>query len=250
MGDPNRGLAISRDEFLRNLGDSGLFSDDSIAALDLLPGVANAADGEELARCLSAAGKLTPYQAERVGGRRFEELRIGNYEILDRLGAGGMGTVFRARHRRMKRVVALKVLSPELGPSRSFVQRFQREVEAAARLSHPNVVMAFDADEAEGGHFLVMEYINGRDLASEVRERGPLPWPEAVRCTLQTARALEYAHAQGIIHRDIKPANLLRDAGGAVKVADLGLARFCETLGESEEPRTGLTASGGMLGTA
>jgi serine/threonine protein kinase/CheY-like chemotaxis protein len=250
MGDRQSGLAISREEFLHNLSASGLFSEESLAALHSLPGIADAADGAAVARCLTAAGKLTSYQAERVGDRRFEGLLLGNYEVLDRLGAGGMGTVFKARHRRMKRVVALKLLSPQLGQSQTFVQRFQREVEAAARLSHPHVVMAFDADEAEAGHFLVMEYINGRDLASEVRERGPLTLAEAVRATLETARALEYAHAQGVIHRDIKPANLLRDVGGAVKVADLGLARFQDALGRPGEPGAGLTEAGGMLGTA
>src|SRR5204862_7060000 len=138
----------------------------------------------------------------------------------DRLGAGGMGTVYKARHRRMKRVVAVKVLSRKIAESEHFVQRFQREVEAVARLSHPNIVMAHDADEAEAGHFLVMEFVNGRDLATEAQQRGPLPVAEAVDYILQAARALDYAHNQGIIHRDIKPANLLRDASGLVTVAD------------------------------
>src|SRR5262249_39835986 len=150
----------------------------------------------------------------------------GNYEVLDRLGAGGMGTVFKARHRRMKRVVALKVLSRAAGTDDTFVQRFQREVEVISRLTHPNIVMAFDADEGERGHFLGMEFVTGRALASEVQEGGPLSARAALEATLHAARAMEYAHAQGIIHRDIKPANLLRDAGGVVKVADLGLARL------------------------
>src|SRR5262249_1738114 len=179
-----------------------------------------------------------------VRERHFDELVIGNYQVLDRLGAGGMGTVYKARHRRMKRVVAIKVLSRSVGPSEKFVQRFQREVEAVARLSHPNIVMAHDADEAEVGHFLVMEFVNGRDLASAVDERGPLPVAEAVECTLQAARALDYAHRQGIIHRDIKPANLLRDTGGVVKVADLGLARFNDTLGRPLEETGALTQAG------
>jgi serine/threonine protein kinase len=198
---------------------------------------------------LIAAGKLTPFQAAAVRERQFDELVIGNYQVLDRLGAGGMGTVYKARHRRMKRVVAIKVLSRSVGQSERFVQRFQREVEAVARLSHPHIVMAYDADEAAVGHFLVMEFVNGRDLATEVQERGPLPIPEAVECIVQAARALEYAHGQGIIHRDIKPANLLRDVSGMVKVADLGLARFHDTLGKSPEEVGALTQAGTIMGT-
>src|SRR5262245_47391735 len=111
--------------------------------------------------------------------------------------------------------------------------------------------MAHDADEAEVGHFLVMEFVNGRDLASEVQERGPLPLGVAVDCIVQAARALEYAHGQGIIHRDIKPANLLRDQGGVVKVADLGLARFSHALGgPAEEAQSALTQAGTIMGTA
>src|SRR5262249_10124091 len=129
-------------------------------------------------------------------------------------------------------------------------QRFQREVEAVARLSHPNIVMAHDADEAEVGHFLVMEFVNGRDLATEVQKRGPLPVREAADYIVQAARALEYAHAQGIIHRDIKPANLLRDVNGVVKVADLGLARFNDALDRPPEDGGPLTQTGTVMGTA
>src|SRR5262245_15952324 len=163
---------LSREQFLQNLNDSGLFSQEEIAAaLEALPGAA-AADGEALAQRLIVAGKLTPFQAVAVRERRFEELVIGNYQVLDRLGAGGMGTVYKARHRRMKRVVAIKVLSRSVGQSEKFVQRFQREVEAVGRLSHPNIVMAHDADEAAVGPFLVMEFVNGRDLRSEERRVG------------------------------------------------------------------------------
>src|SRR5262245_53845450 len=148
----------------------------------------------------------------------------------------------------MRRVVAIKVLSRNVTDYERFIKRFQREVEAAARLNHPNIVMAHDADEAEVGHFLVMEFVNGRDLASAVQDGGPLSIPEAVECTVQAARALDYAHGQGIIHRDIKPANLLRDVSGVVKVADLGLARFNDTLRPPEETGA-LTQAGTIMGT-
>jgi serine/threonine protein kinase/FixJ family two-component response regulator len=240
---------LSRDAFLQNLTDSGLLSEQEIdRSLEALPGV-RALDAEAIAEHFIAAGKLTPFQAAAVIERRFEELVIGNYQVLDRLGAGGMGTVYKARHRRMKRVVALKVLSRRVGQSERFVQRFQREVEAVARLSHPNIVMAHDADEAEIGHFLVMEFVNGRDLATQVQQHGPLPLREAVECIAQAARGLGYAHGQGIIHRDIKPANLLRDVNGAVKVADLGLARFNEKSGQLPEEMSALTQAGTIMGT-
>jgi serine/threonine protein kinase len=206
------------------------------------------ADGPSLARELVTAGILTAYQLEAVCDRKYAELRLGNYDLLDRLGAGGMGTVFKARHRRMKRIVALKVLSRELVKEEILVRRFQREVETIARLSHPNIVMAYDADEDAAGPFLVMEFVNGRDLASVVEREGPLCVSAAVHCILQAARGLEYAHGQGIIHRDIKPANLLRDAGGTIKVADLGLARFT-SLGDTGAAPGGITQAGRILGT-
>jgi serine/threonine protein kinase len=205
------------------------------------------ASGFSLAQSLVASGILTPYQAEAACQRRHAELRIGNYDVLDRLGAGGMGTVFKARHRRMKRIVALKVLSRVLAADKSFVQRFQREVETIACFTHPNIVMAYDADEAEVGHFLAMEYVEGEDLASLVAKRGPLSVAVAVDCVLQAARGLEYAHSQGIIHRDIKPANLLRDSGGTVKVTDLGLARLANPGGSVGAGS--ITQAGSILGT-
>jgi serine/threonine protein kinase len=202
------------------------------------------ADLRSLARELVTAGILTLYQLEAVCKYKYTELRIGNYEVLDRLGAGGMGTVFKARHRRMKRIVALKVLSRDLAKDETLLRRFQREVETIACLSHPNIVMAHDADEYESGPFLVMEYVNGHDLASLVQKEGPLDVAAAIHCILQVARGLEYAHGQGIIHRDIKPANLLRDAAGLVKVTDLGLARF-----NNPEGTGGITQAGRVLGT-
>jgi eukaryotic-like serine/threonine-protein kinase len=205
------------------------------------------ANGLSVAQALVTSGVLTAFQAEALCESRRQELRIGNYDVLDRLGAGAMGAVFKARHRRMKRIVALKVLARNLAKDASFVQRFQREVETIAAFTHPNIVMAYDADEAEVGHFLVMEFVDGPDLASLCAKQGPLSVPVAVNSILQAARGLEYAHARGIIHRDIKPANLLRDSSGTVKVADLGLARFGNADGSSI---TELTQAGSVLGTA
>jgi eukaryotic-like serine/threonine-protein kinase len=237
---------ISREEFVRTVSESGILPEaDLRAALDELGGEAGV---QQLAASLVRSGRLTPFQADAAVKGPVSDLCIGNYVVLDRLGAGGMGTVFKARHRRMNRVVALKILSRETAAQSSFTQRFQREVETIAKLSHPNIVMAFDADEAEIGPFLVMEFVDGRDLGSEVEKGGPLSTADALDCILQAARGLAYAHDHGVIHRDIKPANLLRDAEGLVKVADLGLARLSST--ESTGETASLTRAGGILGTA
>lgn len=240
---------LSREEFVQNLSDSGLFSpDDFRKAVDFLAET-HVPDGDAAAQQLISAGRLTHFQAEAVCERQFQGLVIGNYEICDRLGAGGMGTVYKARHRRMRRVVAIKILSREVDKSETFIKRFQREVEAVARLNHPNIVAAYDADEGPVGHYLVMEFVNGQDLASIVRQNGPLPIAEALACIIQAARALDYAHKQNIIHRDIKPANLLRDTSGIVKVADLGLARFEEARDTISEDTSPLTQAGTIMGT-
>ncbi len=238
---------LTRQEFLHSLRDSRLLSTEELAR------VASAnpdADTLVLASTLVASGILTAYQMEAVCQQKAAGLLVGNYEILDRLGAGGMGTVFKARHRRMKRIVALKVLSRSLSSDETFVKRFQREVETIAQLSHPNIVMAYDADEDAAGHFLVMEFVSGADLASLVHKQGPFEVAAAVNAIVQAARGLEYAHRQGIIHRDIKPANLLRDGNGVVKVTDLGLARIAtnNALGE-QTTDCSLTKVGGIMGT-
>src|SRR5205823_9542939 len=109
------------------------------------------------------------------------------------------------------------------------VKRFHREVEAAARLSHVNIVAAFDANEQDGAHYLVMEFVDGPDLARLIKENGPLPVRRAIRYVIQAAEGLAHAHACGLIHRDIKPSNLLVDSDGTVKILDMGLVRFIES---------------------
>jgi serine/threonine protein kinase/DNA-binding response OmpR family regulator len=236
---------ITRDQFRRSLAESRLLPESAVEKFVRdHPDI----DAIGLAHALIESGQLTAYQADVIGQGRGKELHMGNYDVLDRLGAGGMGTVLKARHRRMKRIVALKVLSPSLSQDESFVQRFQREVETIALLKHPNIVMAYDADECEFGHFLVMEFVDGRDLSSIVAKIGPLDVAHSIDYTLQAARGLAYAHSQKIIHRDIKPANLLLDSTGVVKVTDLGLARLNPAAGGGSTS-TGITQSGGVLGT-
>ena len=137
---------------------------------------------------------VTAFQAQQIYAGKGKALWLGNYRLLEKLGQGGMGMVLKAEHRRMKRLVAVKILSPAVVKSPEAVKRFQREVEAAAKLIHPNIVTAFDADESNGTHFLVMEFVPGRDLASVVATEGPLPISRAIDCMRQAARGLAFAH--------------------------------------------------------
>jgi hypothetical protein len=130
------------------------------------------------------------------------------YRIVELLGRGGMGDVFKAQHKLMNRLVALKVIKPELVRNEAAVRRFQREVQAAARLHHANIVTAFDAEQAGDLHFLVMEYVDGVNLDEVMRERGQLPVADACDYILQAATGLQHAHELGMVHRDIKPHNL------------------------------------------
>jgi serine/threonine protein kinase len=171
------------------------------------------------------------------------------YEVLGRLGEGGMGQVFKARHRRLNRVVAVKVIRPEQLGNPNSLRRFHREARAAARLSHPNIVEIFDAAEAGGTFLLAMEYVDGKDLAELVQTRGPLPVGIACEYIRQAGLGLQHAHERGLVHRDIKPANLLLSADGSqVKLLDMGLARLQQV--DDNDPSLGeLTQSGAVMGT-
>ena len=170
---------------------------------------------------------------------------LGEYDLLDELGGGGMGRVFKAVHRKMNRTVAIKLLPQSLVQSPESLERFQREIQALARLSHPNIVAVHDAGTADGTHYYVMDMVDGEDLARVVREHGPMRVEQALDCIFQAARGLEYAHAQGIVHRDIKPSNLILDHNGTVNILDLGIAR----LTPSAESADDLTKTGCVLGT-
>jgi WD40 repeat protein/tRNA A-37 threonylcarbamoyl transferase component Bud32 len=230
---------------------------DAVARSQLLePGQLHEARGEAarftdprlLARELVQRGWLTPYQANQIVLGRAAGLRLGAYVLLDKLGEGGMGAVYKAHHQKLGRVVAVKVIRKERLSHPDAVRRFQREIQAAARLVHPSVILAYDADEADDRHFFVMEYVEGTDLARLVRRQGPLPVGLACDCVRQAALALQHAHEHGLVHRDVKPSNLLLTAGPSpvVKVLDLGLARL--QAAASEESTT-LTQEGAVMGT-
>ncbi|MGA2620565.1 MAG: serine/threonine-protein kinase, partial [Thermoguttaceae bacterium] len=242
-------MAITVEQFIERLTASGLMSAAEISAFqDSLPPAERPRDVKALVAALYRAGKITKYQAQAVYEGKTKGLVFGQYVVLDKLGEGGMGVVLKARHRWMERTVAIKVLASGAMKQPGAVERFHREVKAAAKLSHPNIVTAYDADEHQGMHFLAMEYVEGRDLATTVKDQGPLPIPQAVECILQAARGLQYAHGEGIVHRDIKPGNLLLDKKGTVKILDMGLARIAgpeAALGGPER----LTTSGQVMGT-
>lgn len=193
---------------------------------------------------------LTPYQVERIECSGGPPLVLDNYVILDHIGSGGMGQVFKAEHRRMERIVALKLLREQSIDCDETLRRFRQEVKAAARLNHPNIVTAFDADEADGRHFLVMEFVEGRDLRW-IAQRRNLSAGAVVGYMMQTARGLQYAHEKGVVHRDIKPSNLLLDADEHVKILDMGIARVEPNAnhGVLAETQAQLTDAGIVMGT-
>ncbi|HVA50946.1 MAG TPA: serine/threonine-protein kinase [Pirellulales bacterium] len=203
-----------------------------------------------LARELIRRGKITRFQAVQIIQGHSRSLTFGEYLVLDKIGEGAMGQVYKAEHRRMKRIVALKVLPSQATSSEVHVNRFYKEVELAARLAHPNIVTAYDAGESRGLHYLVMEYVEGGTLSDHIKAHGPLTVDQAMNCVLQAARGLDYAHGEGIIHRDIKPANLMVNPRGVVKILDLGLARVEHSLSVPLAAGcTELTTSGQVLGT-
>jgi serine/threonine-protein kinase len=169
----------------------------------------------------------------------------GRYAILEPIGSGGMAEVYRARDELLGRDVAVKVLSERLSRDRSFVERFRREAQAAAGLSHPNIVSLYDYGSDEGTYFIVMEHIDGRSLADVIRDDGPLLPERAAEIAADVAKALERAHGAGLVHRDIKPSNIMLTSYGQTKVTDFGIVRALGGDGEQTMTQTGM-----VIGTA
>jgi serine/threonine-protein kinase len=199
----------------------------------------------ELATRLIKDGVLTEYQARQILKGKLDALTFGRYVILDFLGKGTMGKVYKARHRMMGRIVVLKILDSQYISNVRSLARFQREMQLVGRLDHPNVVRAFDADRLADCYFIAMEYVPGPTLLELLKTRGALHPADVVYYVSQAADGLAHAHARGVLHRDIKPSNLLLTEGRKIKVLDFGLG----TLLQQEELGTALTAVGITVGT-
>ncbi|MDD2503979.1 MAG: protein kinase, partial [Clostridia bacterium] len=144
------------------------------------------------------------------------------YELLEKSGDGGMAVVYKANCRLLKRIVAVKILKPDLAENDEFIARFNRESQAAASLSHPNIVNMYDVGQEDDIHYIVMEYVDGETLKNRIRREGRLSMEEAVRIASEICSALQHAHDNNIVHRDIKPQNILINKEGTAKVADFG----------------------------
>jgi eukaryotic-like serine/threonine-protein kinase len=195
-------------------------------------------------------GWLTPYQQAQLLSGNGEKLKIGSYRVQAPLGEGGMGMVFKAIQPKLDRVVALKVIRPQVLAARpEILSRFQREARAIAQLNHPNVVILFDADEVDGTHFIAMEYVEGPTLEKMVRTQGPLSIKQACEYIRQSALGLQHAYECGLVHRDIKPSNILvtlYDGKPVPKVIDFGVAKATE---QKLTERSLFTQYGTMVGT-
>jgi len=243
----NPSIVVSLEEFGCAVTELGLASAAELKALTVDP----AAGVAGLSRRLINAGKLTRHQAAALCQNKTRSLLIGNYLILDELGRGGIGSVFKARHRQVGCVGALKILPAALASDQNAVMRVRRDLEAAGQLNHPNLVAAFDADLDGGVPFIVMDYVAGRDLGQIVRERGPMQANFAIECLIHAARGLAAAHAQGICHHHIKPGKLMLDKKArTLRVTGVGLARIIEPSKPITRDTGGrLTGSGTDTGT-
>lgn len=182
---------------------------------------------QDLADRLLKAGVITNWHAEKLLDGKYKGFRLGNYRLRDFLGSGGMSSVYLAEHVHMHQSRAVKVLPRKKNDESSRLKRFYLEARASAQLRHPNIVQVYDIDsQGDDIHYIVMEYVRGRDLAKAVREDGPLPFDVCLSYMIQAAEALQHAHENGLVHRDVKPGNFLVDDKGTLKCMDLGLALF------------------------
>ena len=240
--------SLSWSDFLSTLEQSGILSETGLREVrDYLVQDSQPRDVSALAGRLVEQGRLTEFQAHRLLVGQAKSLVFGRYVLLDTLGIGAMGRVFKARHQLMDRLVAVKVVLPVCATSKHSVSRFFLEMKIVGVLDHPNVVRAFDADQFEDSPYIVMEYLEGEDLEKVLRRRGMLPPQEVIDCMMQAAWGLAHAHEKGVVHRDIKPTNLFLDNTGVVKVLDLGLGAFVGVSNEGVSAQD--TDEGFVVGT-
>jgi eukaryotic-like serine/threonine-protein kinase len=233
--------------FVEAVRSTGLLSDDEMRSLNAASEKPDV-DGEAVARDLVKRGLLTSLQAKALWKGNLGEIVLNQYVLAEKLGEGGMGEVYRAKHIRMGRDVALKVIRPEKMANPEAVKRFRREILAAASMSHENVVMAYDADQTTGDlHFFAMEHVDGTNFMDLVIREGAQPVGRAVDYIRQCALGLQHIHEKGLIHRDIKPSNLLVSKAGVVKISDLGLARVDDS--GTRDSMSRLTKEGLVVGT-
>jgi eukaryotic-like serine/threonine-protein kinase len=216
------------DEFLQLVRKSGVLEDSRLDAhIDMLRAAGELPSKPPvLAKMLVRDGILTTFQSAQIVQGRWRRFTIGKYLVLERLGSGGMGSVFLCEHKFMRRRVAVKVLPTAKAKDESSLQRFYREARAVAAVDHPNIVHAYDIDQDENLHFIVMEYVDGPSFQEIVTRSGPLGLERACHYISQAAQGLGHANTAGLVHRDIKPGNILVDRAGVVKILDMGLARF------------------------
>ena len=239
-------MAVDFKTFLQRLFDSGILTEQNFNALEQKK--IRHQNVESFIQDLIESKLLTKFQAEQIIAGKGESLAFGKYIIQEKLGAGGMGQVYKAYHPEAAKLVAIKVILPQGKFDTESVKRFEREVKASEKLVHPNIIAVLDSGSSKGQLFMVMELIEGKDLFELINEKGKLAIKEAVAYIIQAARALEHAHANGVIHRDVKPANLIADSQGLLKIVDMGLAKI--QAGENEDKISMLTTNTAIMGSA
>ncbi len=233
VGKDGRGLSgVSELNLEKSIIRRGLATTQEIEACKALRAklAAKETAGRSLIDIMVEARVLTKNQSMRllkeVGTEAGKKFEIPGYQIIERLGKGSMGLVFKAKQTSVDRIVAVKVLLDSLAQNKEFIKRFQREAKIAAKLQHNNIVNAIDAGEVEGHHYFVMEYVEGATIKDELDKNKVFDEKIALKIVIAVAEAMKHAHERGLIHRDIKPENVILTKDGNVKLADLGLARL------------------------
>jgi len=239
-------MAVDYETFLQRLFDSGILSDQNLKFIDQMKDQHQEVDA--FIHDLIQSKVLTKFQAEKIIEGKADGLFIGQYIVQEKLGAGGMGQVYKAYKPETDELVAIKVVLFQGKVDENSIKRFQREVKATEKLIHPNIITVLDSNCINGKLFMVMELLDGKDLFELINDNGKLQVNEAVAYIIQAAKALEFAHTNGVIHRDVKPANLIADSKGFLKLVDMGLAKFRAM--DNEQIVSMLTTNNVIMGSA